>query len=48
METFVETDIDVDCRNPVCGATWQFPLDVGQGFFLDLETEVSDEDLNWL
>lgn len=48
MEAFVETDIDVDCRNPICGATWKFPLDVGQGFFLDLEGELSDEDLNWL
>lgn len=48
METFVETDIDVDCRNPICGATWKFPLDVGQGFFLDLEGKISDEDLNWL
>lgn len=48
METFVETDIDVDCRNPICGATWKFPLDVGQGFFLDLEGKISDGDLNWL
>jgi hypothetical protein len=48
MEAFVETDIEVDCRNPVCGTTWEFTLDVGQGFFLDLEEKVSAEDLNWL
>lgn len=48
IEASVETDIDVDCRNPICGAPWTFPLDVGQGFFLDLEETLSDEDLNWL
>jgi len=48
METFVETDIDVECRNPICMHKWDFPLDVGQGFFLDLEATVSAEDLNWL
>jgi hypothetical protein len=48
METFVETDIDVECRNPMCRYKWQFPLDVGQGFFLDLEDTVSAKALNWL
>ena len=48
MEANVETDVEVMCRNPICGAAWTFPLDVGQGFFLDLEEKVSDEDLNWL
>ena len=48
METYVETDIDVECRNPICRYKWQFPLDVGQGFFLDLEDTVSAEGLNWL
>jgi hypothetical protein len=48
METFVETDIDVECRNPICRYKWDFPLDVGQGFFLDLEDTVSAEALNWL
>jgi len=48
METNVETDIDVECRNPICLNKWQFPLDVGQGFFLDLGGSVSAEDLNWL
>ena len=48
METHVETEIDVECRNPLCRATWKFPLDVGQGFFLDLEEKVSEEALNWL
>lgn len=48
METFVEVDIDVECRNPICRYKWQFPLDVGQGFFLDLEDTVSAEGLNWL
>jgi hypothetical protein len=48
METFVETDVDVECRNPICRHKWDFPLDVGQGFFLDLEATVSAEDLNWL
>lgn len=48
METFVETDIDVECRNPICRYKWTFPLDVGQGFFLDLEDTVSAEGLNWL
>ena len=48
MEAFVETEIDVECRNPLCQAQWKFPLDVGQGFFLDLEGKLSGEDLNWL
>lgn len=48
METFVETDIEVECRNPICRYKWQFPLDVGQGFFLDLEDTVSAKGLNWL
>jgi len=48
METFVETDIDVECRNPICLNKWNFPLDVGQGFFLDLGASVSAKDLNWL
>jgi len=48
METFVETDIDVECRNPICLNKWSFPLDVGQGFFLDLGASVSAKDLNWL
>ena len=48
METFVETDIEVECRNPICRHKWEFPLDVGQGFFLDLEGTVSAEGLNWL
>jgi hypothetical protein len=48
METNVETDIDVECRNPICLNKWSFPLDVGQGFFLDLGATVSAKDLNWL
>ena len=48
METYVETDIDVECRNPICLNKWNFPLDVGQGFFLDLGASVSAKDLNWL
>ena len=48
METFVETDVEVECRNPVCRNKWEFPLDVGQGFFLDLGATVSADDLNWL
>jgi hypothetical protein len=48
METAVETDVDVECRNPVCHVAWKFPLDVGQGFFLDLEEKVSGKELNWL
>lgn len=48
METNVETDIDVECRNPICLNKWDFPLDVGQGFFLDLGGTVSAEALNWL
>ena len=48
MEAFVETDITVECRNPICGASWDFMLDIGQGFFLDLEGKASDAELNWL
>jgi len=48
MEEHVETDIEVECRNGLCGASWKFPLDVGQHFFLDLEGKVSGEDLKWL
>ena len=48
METYVEQDVEVECRNPICRHKWDFPLDVGQGFFLDLEATVLAEDLNWL
>ncbi len=48
METYVEQDIDVECRNPICRHKWDFPLDVGQGFFLDLGGTVLAKDLNWL
>lgn len=48
MEAQVETDVDVKCKNPVCGNAWTFPLDVGQGFFLDLEGEVPTQTLTWL
>ena len=48
MEAQVETDIDVKCKNPICGNAWQFPLDVGQGFFLDLDGEVDTQTLTWL
>ena len=48
METFVETDIEVECRNPICINKWSFPLDVGQSFFLDLGASVLAKDLNWL
>lgn len=48
MEAFVETDIEVECRNPVCLTTWSFSLDVGQSFFLDLDGKVEESDLKWL
>jgi len=48
MEAFVETDIEVECRNPICLITFTFPLDVGQGFFLDLESRLQAQDLKWL
>jgi len=48
MEAYVETDVEVECRNPICQAPWKFTLDVGQGFFLDLEAKVLGAELNWL
>lgn len=48
MEASVDTDIEVKCKNVVCGNVWTFPLDVGQGFFLDLDGEVATQTLTWL
>jgi hypothetical protein len=48
MEASVDTDVEVKCKNPVCGNAWTFPLDVGQGFFLDLDGEVATQTLTWL
>ena len=48
MEASVDTDVEVVCSNPICGGTWKFPLDVGQGFFLDLDGEVNTQTLTWL
>ena len=48
MEASVETDVEVKCKNPICGNAWTFPLDVGQGFFLDLDGEVATQKLTWL
>lgn len=48
METYVEQEIEVHCRNALCMTQWEFRLDVGQNFFLDLEGKASDEELNWL
>jgi len=48
MEASVDTDIEVKCKNPICGGVWTFPLDVGQGFFLDLDGEVDMQTATWL
>ena len=48
MEAFVEDDIEVECRNPICLISWTFKLDVGQGFFLDLDSKLPPQDLKWL
>lgn len=47
MEAAVEDEIEVDCKQPMCGTTWSFTLDVGQYFFLDLDSEVDPTTLNW-
>lgn len=47
MEANVEDEIEVDCKAPLCGTSWSFQLDVGQYFFLDLDTEVDPKTLTW-
>jgi hypothetical protein len=48
MEAQVEDRIDVSCKNAVCLAEWDFGLDVGQSFFLELDEEVDPDTLTWL
>lgn len=48
MEAQVEDRVEVKCKNPTCLMEWDFPLDVGQNFFLELDEEVDPETLDWL
>jgi len=48
IEADVDTMIQVTCGNPICGAEFEFPLDIGQSFFSNPADEDSPTDLTWL
>lgn len=48
MEGNVDTDVQVTCKNNLCGAEFEFPLDLGQLFFSSQVKKPTPEDLTWL
>lgn len=48
IEGNVDTDIQVTCKNALCGIEFEFPIDLGQLFFSSQVKKPSTEDLVWL
>lgn len=48
MEGNVDTDVQVTCKNALCGIEFEFPLDLGQLFFSSQVKKPTPEDLTWL
>lgn len=49
MEADVDTSVEVQCDHPLCAAEFNFPLDLGQGFFSKGEEGgVTEKELRWL
>lgn len=48
MEGNVDTDVQVKCKNQLCGIEFEFPLDLGQLFFSSQVKKPTAEDLVWL
>lgn len=48
IEGNVDTDVQVVCKNPLCGIEFEFPIDIGQLFFSNQAKKPNMEDLVWL
>lgn len=48
IEADVDTMIQVTCGNPICGAEFEFALDVGQSFFSNPVDEDLPSEMTWL
>lgn len=48
MEGNVDTDVQVTCKNPLCGIEFEFPLDLGQLFFSSQVEKPTEADLTWM
>lgn len=48
MEGNVDTDVQVVCKNALCGIEFEFQLDLGQLFFSSQVKKPTPEDLVWL
>jgi len=48
MEGSIETEVEINCTAPGCGAPFKFDLDLGQVFFSTPELEVSLDNLDWV
>lgn len=48
MEGNVDTNVQVTCKNQLCGIEFEFPLDLGQLFFSSQVKKPTLEDLTWL
>lgn len=48
IEGNVDTDVQVVCKNAMCGIEYEFPLDLGQLFFSSQVKKPTEEDLIWL
>lgn len=48
MEGNVDTNVQVTCKNGLCGAEFEFPLDLGQLFFTGQAKQPTADDLTWL
>ena len=48
IEGNVDTDVQVTCKNALCGIEFEFPLDLGQLFFSSQVKKPTPDDLTWL
>lgn len=48
IEGNVDTDVQVVCKNVMCGVEYEFPLDLGALFFSSQVNKPTEADLTWL
>lgn len=48
IEGNVDTDVQVTCKNALCGIEYEFPLDLGQLFFSSQVKKPTEAELTWL
>jgi hypothetical protein len=48
MEGSIDTEVVTNCTAAACGVEFKFDLDLGQVFFSNPETEVTQDNLNWV